>query len=78
MSAPRRRFIASCPTSRLEGIAVILIGDDAEEVMAMADRIIVFRAGRIAAEMKRGSFDREAILLAAAHAAQDHDSTRAA
>ena len=35
-----------------QGIAIILIGDDAEEVMAMADRIIVFRSGRIAAEMR--------------------------
>ena len=51
-----------------QGIAIILIGDDAEEVMAMADRIIVFRSGRIAAEMPRDAFDREAILLAAAHA----------
>jgi rhamnose transport system ATP-binding protein len=61
-----------------QGMAVVLIGDDAEEVMAMADRIIVFRGGRIAAEMPRDAFDREAILLAAAHAAQDHDSSRAA
>jgi rhamnose transport system ATP-binding protein len=55
-----------------EGIAIILIGDDAEEVMAMADRIIVFRSGRVAAEIERRDFDQEAILLAAAHAAQDH------
>jgi rhamnose transport system ATP-binding protein len=61
-----------------EGIAIILIGDDAEEVMAMADRIIVFRSGRIAAEMRRDTFNREAILLAAAHAAQDYDTTSAA
>ncbi len=58
-----------------QGIAIILIGDDAEEVIAMADRIIVFRGGRIAAESLRVSYDREAILLAAAHAAQDHDAT---
>jgi rhamnose transport system ATP-binding protein len=51
-----------------QGIAIILIGDDAEEVMAMADRILVFRAGRVAAEAMRGTFDREAILLAAARA----------
>ena len=37
-----------------QGIAVILIGDDAEEVMAMSDRILVFRNGRIACEAKRG------------------------
>jgi rhamnose transport system ATP-binding protein len=54
-----------------EGIAVILIGDDAEEVMAMADRILVFRNGRIAAETNRGAFDREAMLMAAAHSASE-------
>jgi ABC-type sugar transport system ATPase subunit len=59
-----------------QGKAIILISDDAEEVMAMADRIIVFRSGRITAQMPRASFDREAILLAAAHAA--HDGSRAA
>jgi rhamnose transport system ATP-binding protein len=58
-----------------QGIAVILISDDAQEVIGMADRIIVFRGGRIAAESVRASFDRETILLAAAHTARDHDST---
>ena len=51
-----------------QGMAVILIGDDAQEVIGMSDRIIVFRGGRIAAESNRASFDREVILLAAAHA----------
>jgi rhamnose transport system ATP-binding protein len=54
-----------------EGMAIILIGDDAEEVMAMADRILVFRNGRVAAELARDGFDREAILLAAAHVARN-------
>ena len=54
-----------------EGMAIILIGDDAEEVIAMADRILVFRNGRIAAEFARESFDREVILLAAAHVARN-------
>jgi len=54
-----------------EGMAIILIGDDAEEVLAMADRILVFRNGRIAAEFARAGFDREAILLAAAHVARN-------
>ena len=39
-----------------QGIAVILIGDDAEEVMAMSDRILVFRNGRVAAEAQRGAY----------------------
>lgn len=59
-----------------QGIAVILISDDAEEVMAMADRILVFRNGRIAAETTRGSFDREAMLMAAAHAASEQGIAR--
>jgi rhamnose transport system ATP-binding protein len=54
-----------------QGIAVILISDDAQEVIGMSDRIIVFRGGRVAAEAVRASFNREAILLAAAHAARD-------
>jgi ABC-type sugar transport system ATPase subunit len=37
----------------------------------MADRILVFRNGRIAAEFARAGFDREAILLAAAHVARN-------
>ena len=36
-----------------EGIAIILIGDDAAEVIAMADRILVFRGGRVVAEFTR-------------------------
>ncbi len=55
-----------------QGMAVILISDDAQEVIGMADRIIVFRGGHIAAESVRPSFDREAMLLAAAHAAREH------
>ena len=56
-----------------QGLAVILISDDAQEVIGMADRIVVFRGGRIAGEFRRGSFDREAILLAAAHTERDED-----
>ncbi len=57
-----------------QGIAVILISDDAQEVIGMSDRIVVFRGGRIAAESVPASFDREAMLLAAAHTARSHDS----
>jgi rhamnose transport system ATP-binding protein len=57
-----------------QGMAVILISDDAQEVMGMADRIIVFRGGHIASESPRASFDREAMLLAAAHAGRENRS----
>jgi rhamnose transport system ATP-binding protein len=58
-----------------EGIAIILIGDDAAEVSAMADRILVFRGGRVVAEFTRGSFAQETMLLAAAHVVRDHEAT---
>jgi ribose/xylose/arabinose/galactoside ABC-type transport system permease subunit/ABC-type Mn2+/Zn2+ transport system ATPase subunit len=54
-----------------QGLAVILISDDAQEVIGMADRILVFRGGRIVAETGRASFDREAMLLAAAQAERE-------
>jgi rhamnose transport system ATP-binding protein len=55
-----------------EGMAIILISDDAQELIGMADRILVFRGGRIATETARDAFDRETLLLAAAHATQAH------
>ncbi len=49
------------------GLAIILIGDDPDEVIAMSDRVLVFRSGHVAARFERGAFDREAMLMAAAH-----------
>lgn len=54
-----------------QGMAIILISDDAPEVIAMADRIIVLRAGRVVAEFARDRFDQEAVMLAAAHSIRD-------
>ena len=54
-----------------QGIAIILIGDDAAEVIAMADRILVFRSGRVVAEFARDSVDQEAMMLAAAHTSHE-------
>jgi rhamnose transport system ATP-binding protein len=56
-----------------QGLAVILISDDAQEVIGMADRILVFRGGRTVSESGRASFDREAMLLAAAQAAREEE-----
>jgi rhamnose transport system ATP-binding protein len=55
-----------------QGMAVIFISDDAQEVIGMADRIIVFRGGQIASESVRAFFDRQAMLLDAAHTAREH------
>jgi rhamnose transport system ATP-binding protein len=65
------RIISNLAT---QGLAVILISDDAQEVIGMADRILVFRGGHIVAESGRASFDREAMLLAAAQAAKETES----
>jgi rhamnose transport system ATP-binding protein len=53
-----------------EGMAIILISDDAQELIGMADRILVFRNGRIEAEVSRPEFDRAALLLAAVQEAE--------
>ena len=54
-----------------QGMAIILISDDAAEVIAMADRILVLRTGRLVAEFTRDAFDQQALMLAAAHATRD-------
>ena len=42
-----------------KGMSIIMISDDAVELIGMADRILVFRGGRVAAELARAAFDRE-------------------
>ena len=46
--------------ARDDGAAVLLISEDLDEVMAMADRIGVMSAGRIVAEFSQPA-DRQAI-----------------
>jgi general nucleoside transport system ATP-binding protein len=45
------------------GIAVLLISNELEEILALADRIVVIHAGRIRGEMARGDADIERIGL---------------
>jgi ribose transport system ATP-binding protein len=44
------------------GAAILLISSEIEELLGLADRIIVLRAGRMVAEFASGEFDREHIL----------------
>jgi ABC-type sugar transport system ATPase subunit len=48
------------------GVAVLLTSSDTDEVLAMADRVYVLRAGRIVGEVARPEYDRERILHLAA------------
>ncbi|MDX1891205.1 sugar ABC transporter ATP-binding protein [Mycolicibacterium sp. 050158] len=48
------------------GVAVLLTSSDTDEVLAMADRVYVLRAGRLVGEVARADYDRERILHLAA------------
>ncbi|HJX99565.1 MAG TPA: sugar ABC transporter ATP-binding protein [Streptosporangiaceae bacterium] len=60
-----------------EGLGVLLISSDAEEILGLAHRVLVMRAGRIAAEL-RGEAMTEAAILAAAFGAPDAGTKRGA
>jgi ribose transport system ATP-binding protein len=48
-----------------EGMAVLLISSEHEEILGLAHRVLVMRSGRIVAELDRDSMSEEAILRAA-------------
>jgi ribose transport system ATP-binding protein len=48
-----------------QGMAVLMISSELEEVMGVCDRILVMSRGELAATFERPAFDREAILKAA-------------
>jgi rhamnose transport system ATP-binding protein len=60
-----------------EGLGVLLISSDAEEILGLAHRVLVMRAGRIAAEF-RGEDMTEAAILAAAFGTTDSGPERGA
>lgn len=47
-----------------QGLSVLVISSELDEVMKMADRILVMNAGRITTEYLRDSFDEEEIMVA--------------
>ncbi len=51
---------------RGQGLALVLVSTDMEEVLALSDRVLVFVRGRIAREFNRESATQEALLAAAA------------
>jgi rhamnose transport system ATP-binding protein len=48
-----------------DGIAIVMVSSELPEVLGMADRIVVLREGRIAAELTRADATEEAVMYAA-------------
>ena len=53
-----------------QGMATLLISSDLPEVVAMSDRILVMRSGRIAGELSREQASQESILSLALHSTE--------
>lgn len=67
VEAVRARIVAE----KRRGCAVLLVSLDLDEVLALADRLVVLRGGRIEATLAREAFDEQAIgrhMLGVAHA----------
>ncbi len=45
-----------------QGVAILMISSDMEEVLGMSDRIIVLHEGRVAGELTRAQFNEEAVM----------------
>ena len=54
-----------------EGMAVLMISSELPEVLGMADRVLVIREGRLAAELSRSEADEQSIMRAATGADGD-------
>ncbi|HEY7088488.1 MAG TPA: ATP-binding cassette domain-containing protein, partial [Tepidisphaeraceae bacterium] len=63
-----------------QGKAIVMISSDLPEVLAMSDRVLVMRQGRIAAEFARGEATQERVMAAATGTdrAATHDASGAA
>jgi rhamnose transport system ATP-binding protein len=48
-----------------DGIAIVMVSSELPEVLGMADRIVVLREGRVAAEINRADATEEAVMYAA-------------
>jgi D-xylose transport system ATP-binding protein len=59
---------------RDQGLAVIVISHNLENVYSVADRIVVLRLGRVAASFDRRTTLREDVVAAITGAAVDHQA----
>jgi simple sugar transport system ATP-binding protein/ribose transport system ATP-binding protein len=61
-----------------DGMAVLVISSEIEEVLGLSDRILVMRNGRLTAEFKHGEASDDLVLRAAFGAHEGEENTRAA
>ena len=45
-----------------EGVGILMISSDLEEILGMSDRVLVLHEGRLAGELRRDELDDEAIM----------------
>jgi ABC-type sugar transport system ATPase subunit len=57
-----------------EGKAILLISSELEEVLSMADRVLVMREGRVSGEFSRGEATQESVMTAATGATEQEVS----
>jgi general nucleoside transport system ATP-binding protein len=48
---------------RAKGVGIIIVSDDLDEILELADRVAVVSAGRVMGEQRRGEFDRDRLGL---------------
>ena len=48
-----------------DGVAVVMVSSELPEVLGMADRVLVMREGRLAAELPRAEATEESVMFAA-------------
>ena len=71
----QQRPLALIPEWRQQGTAVLFGSDNVDHLMAVTDRILVLRHGRLIAEHRTDATDREAILAAMVGAADQQQLT---
>lgn len=60
----QQKLLALVQEWRQNGVAVLLASDNVDQLMAVSDRILVLRHGRLIAERRTDETDREAVLAA--------------